>query len=146
VILADTPKASRNLFELQHVKSRRLKGVTQPVLPGWSIEQSRGEPLRSAGATVLTPLVGRKRKWTYCSAAGQGKAGAGQVVLISGEAVSQVAAHAELLERIAAEPHTRLRYFSSPQHTDSALYLIISRIERAAAFTMTHNANKTRQA
>ena len=42
---------------------------------------------------------------------------------------------AELLERIAAEPHTRLRYFCSPQHTDSALYPIISQMQRAAGFT-----------
>jgi predicted ATPase len=40
-----------------------------------------------------------------------------------------------LLERLAGEPHTRLRYFCSPQHTDSALYPIISQMERAAAFT-----------
>ena len=33
------------------------------------------------------------------------------------------------------EPHTRLRYFCSPQHTDSALYPIISQMERAAGFT-----------
>jgi hypothetical protein len=32
------------------------------------------------------------------------------------------------------EPHTRLRYFCSPQHTDSALYPIISQLERAAQF------------
>jgi hypothetical protein len=41
---------------------------------------------------------------------------------------------AVLLERIATEPHTRLRYFCSPQHTDSALYPIISQMERAAGF------------
>ena len=39
---------------------------------------------------------------------------------------------AALLERLAAEPHTRLRYFCSPQHTDSAFYPIISQMERAA--------------
>jgi predicted ATPase len=39
---------------------------------------------------------------------------------------------AALLERLAAEPHTRLRYFCSPQHTDSALYPIIGQMERAA--------------
>ena len=39
---------------------------------------------------------------------------------------------AALLERLTAEPHTRLRYFCSPQHTDSALYPIISQMERAA--------------
>ena len=32
------------------------------------------------------------------------------------------------------EPYTRLRYFCSPQHTDSALYPIISQMERAAGF------------
>jgi predicted ATPase len=31
--------------------------------------------------------------------------------------------------------HTRLRYFCSPQHTDSALYPIIGQMERAAGLT-----------
>jgi len=35
---------------------------------------------------------------------------------------------------LATEPHTRLRYFCSPQHTDSALYPIIGQVERAAGF------------
>ena len=39
-----------------------------------------------------------------------------------------------MLERLAGEPHTRLRYFCSPQHTDSAFYPIISQMERAAGF------------
>ena len=38
------------------------------------------------------------------------------------------------MERLAPEPHTRLRYFCSPQHTDSALYPIITQMERAAGF------------
>ena len=33
---------------------------------------------------------------------------------------------------LSSEPHTRLRYFCSPQHTDSAFYPIISQTERAA--------------
>ena len=36
------------------------------------------------------------------------------------------------MERVASEPHTRLRYFCSPQHTNSAFYPIISQTERAA--------------
>ena len=39
---------------------------------------------------------------------------------------------AALLERLAAEPHARLRHFCSPQHTDSAFYPIIGQMERAA--------------
>jgi PAS domain-containing protein len=38
------------------------------------------------------------------------------------------------MERLAAEPYTPLRYFCSPQHTDSALYPIISQMERTAGF------------
>jgi predicted ATPase len=38
------------------------------------------------------------------------------------------------MERVADEPHTRLRYFCSPQHTDSALYPIVSQMEHAAGF------------
>jgi hypothetical protein len=37
---------------------------------------------------------------------------------------------AALLERAAPEPHTHLRYFCSPQRTDSALYPIISQMEQ----------------
>jgi predicted ATPase len=37
-----------------------------------------------------------------------------------------------MMERLATEPHTRLRYFCSPQHTDSALYPVIAQLERAA--------------
>ena len=56
-------------------------------------------------------------------------------MLLSGEAgIGKSRLTAALLERLAGEPHTRLRYFCSPQHTDSALYPIISQMERAAGF------------
>ena len=45
-----------------------------------------------------------------------------------------------LLERLVTEQHTRLRYFCSPQHTDSALYPIIGQMERAAR--LTHNEQR----
>jgi hypothetical protein len=37
-----------------------------------------------------------------------------------------------LSEHLAAEPHTRLRYFCSPHHQDSALYPFIVQLDRAA--------------
>ena len=85
-------------------------------------------------ATGLTALVGREeelelllRRWS------RAKSSEGQVVLLSGEAgIGKSRLTAALLERLAAEPHTRLRYFCSPQHTDSALYPIIGQMERAA--------------
>ena len=61
-------------------------------------------------------------------------------MLLSGEAgIGKSRLTAALMERLANEPHTRLRYFCSPQHTDSALYPIISQMERAAGFTHDDN-------
>jgi predicted ATPase len=93
--------------------------------------ESRFEALHASG---LTALVGREeelelllRRWS------KAKTGEGQVVLLSGEAgIGKSRLTAALLETIATEPHTRLRYFCSPQHTDSALYPIIGQMERAA--------------
>jgi predicted ATPase len=84
----------------------------------------------------VTELVGREeelelllRRWS------KAKTGEGQVVLLSGEAgIGKSRLTAALLERLATEPHTRLRYFCSSQHTDSALYPIIGQMERAAGF------------
>jgi len=57
-------------------------------------------------------------------------------VLLSGEAgIGKSRLTAALLERLASEPHARLRYFCSPQHTDSALYPFIGQMERAAGLT-----------
>ena len=93
--------------------------------------EGRFEALHAGG---LTALVGREeelelllRRWS------KAKTGEGQVVLLSGEAgIGKSRLTAALLERPASEPHTRLRYFCSPQHTDSAFYPIISQMERAA--------------
>ena len=93
---------------------------------------SRFEALRSGE----TPLVGRDeevellvRRWQ------QAKSGEGRVVLISGEpGIGKSRLTAALSEHIGTEPHTRLRYFCSPHHQDSALYPFIAQLERAAGF------------
>ena len=54
---------------------------------------------------------------------------------LSGEAgIGKSRLTAALLERLAAEPHTRLRYSVHHNPPDSALYSIISQMERAAGF------------
>src|SRR5262249_10956939 len=132
-----------NLFELEDLGAKDLKGIAGPVR-AWaalrpSVVESRFEALHGTGATEL---VGREeereillRRWS------RAKSGEGQVVLLSGEAgIGKSRLTAALLERVAAEPHTRLRYFCSPQHTDSALYPIISQMERAAGFAQDDKA------
>jgi class 3 adenylate cyclase/predicted ATPase len=135
VIAESTRRLLGNLFELEDIGTRNLKGIAGPVR-AWaalrsSLAESRFEALHASG---LTALVGREeetellvRRWS------RAKTGEGQVVLLSGEAgIGKSRLTAALLERLASEPHTRLRYFCSPQHTDSALYPIISQMERAA--------------
>jgi class 3 adenylate cyclase/predicted ATPase len=137
VIAESTRKLLGNLFELEDLGAQDLKGIGGRVrawaaLRPASIE-SRFEALHASG---MTALVGREeelelllRRWS------RAKSGEGQVVLLSGEAgIGKSRLTAALLERLAGEPHTRLRYFCSPQHTDSALYPAISQMERAAGF------------
>ena len=135
VIAESTRRLLGNLFELEDLGPKELKGISGPVrafaaLRPASVE-GRFEAFHGSG---LTELVGREeeldlllRRWS------KAKTGEGQVVLLSGEAgIGKSRLTAALLERLATEPHTRLRYFCSPQHTDSALYPIISQMERAA--------------
>jgi hypothetical protein len=135
VIAEDTRRLLGSLFELQDLGAKELKGIAEPVRAYAalrpSVVESRFEALHGA---VLTALVGREeefelllRRWS------RAKTGEGQVVLLSGEAgIGKSRLTAALLEKLAGEPHTRLRYFCSPQHTDSALYPIIGQMERAA--------------
>jgi predicted ATPase len=57
------------------------------------------------------------------------------VVLIFGEpGIGKSRLTAALFEQIGSEPHSRIRYFCSPYHQDSALYPFIAQLERAAGF------------
>jgi predicted ATPase len=69
----------------------------------------------------------------------QAKRGEGSVVLISGEpGIGKSRIAQTIVERLSSEPHTRLRYFCSPHHQDSALYPSIAQLERAAGFARKH--------
>jgi class 3 adenylate cyclase/predicted ATPase len=138
VIAEATRKLLGNLFELQDLGARDLKGIAGPTRVWAALRASSvASRFEALHATGLTALVGREeeselllRRWA------RAKAGEGQVVLLSGEAgIGKSRLTAALLERLAAEPHTRLRYFCSPQHMDSALYPIIGQMERAAGLT-----------
>jgi class 3 adenylate cyclase len=133
VIAEGTRRLIGNLFELHDLGAKYLKGIAGPSR-AWaalrpSAMESRFEALHTTG---LTALVGREEE-TELLLRSRAKTGEGQVVLTAGEAgIGKSRLTAVLLERLAAEPHTRLRYFCSPQHTDSALYPIIGQMERAA--------------
>ena len=138
VIAEGTRKLLGNLFDLEDLGQKELKGIAGPTKAFAALRagsaESRFEALHASG---LTALVGREeetelllRRWS------KAKGGEGQVVLLSGEAgIGKSRLTAALLERLAGEPHTRLRYFCSPQHTDSAFYPIIGQMERAAGLS-----------
>ena len=143
VIAESTRRLIGNLFELEDLGAKDLKGIAGPAQAWAALRASSAEGrFEAMHATGLTDLVGREeeldlllRRWS------KAKADEGQVVLLSGEAgIGKSRLTAALLERLASEPNTRLRYFCSPQHTDSALYPIISQMERAAGFAHDDNA------
>jgi hypothetical protein len=137
VIAESTRKLVGNLFELEDLGAQDLKGIAGPARVWAVLRASSAEGrFEAMHATGLTDLVGREeeldlllRRWS------KAKTGEGQMVLLSGEAgIGKSRLTAALLERLSSEPNTRLRYFCSPQHTDSALYPLISQMERAAGF------------
>src|SRR4029077_4692530 len=73
----------------------------------------------------------------------QAKAGEGRVVLLSGEpGIGKSRLTAALSQRVRSEPHTRLRYFCSPHHQDSALYPFVIQLEHAAGFARDHTTEE----
>src|SRR6476660_2866256 len=135
VIAESTRRLLGSFFLLDDLGTRSLKGIGGPVRAWAALRASSVEGrFEALHATDLTVLVGREeesemllRCWS------KAKTGEGQVVLLTGEAgIGKSRLAVALVERLAGEPHTRLRYFCSPQHTNSALYPIIGQIEHAA--------------
>jgi len=136
VIAESTRRQIGALFDLDDLGLQPLAGFAEPQrawrVVGESAVLSRFEALRSEA----TPLVGRDeeldlllRRWQ------QATTGEGRVVLISGEpGIGKSRLTAALSQAIRADRHTRLRYFCSPHHQDSALYPFIAQLEHAARF------------
>jgi hypothetical protein len=137
VVVADgTRRQLGALFEVEDLGPQALAGFAEAPrawqVVGESGVVSRFEALRTQAA----PLVGRDEELDLLAHRWrQAKAGEGRVVLIAGEpGIGKSRLTAALAESIAGEPHTRLRYFSSPHHQDSALYPFVIQLERAAGF------------
>jgi class 3 adenylate cyclase/predicted ATPase len=135
VISAATQRLTGRLFDCRDMGHLTLKGFGEPV-QAWQVlressAESRFEALRSG---VMIPVVGRDAelgllfdRWR------QAQDGEGQVVLISGEAgVGKSRLTSALKDRLAEDQHIRLNYYCSPHHQTSALYPIITEVERAA--------------
>jgi predicted ATPase len=137
VVIADTTRRlAGELFDYKSLGPAQLKGTSIQV-NGWAAlaertVDSRFEALRTGNL----PLVGRAeelelllRRWA------QAQAGAGRVVLLTGEpGIGKSRLVAALEHSLRQAPHALVRIACSPHHRDSPLYPIICQIERAANF------------
>src|SRR5438128_8059485 len=137
VVAASTRRLLGDLFRLRDLGRHEVKGIAAPVaawaVEGVSVSESRFEAVRTAG---LTRLIGREDELDFLLERQRlAWKGEGQIVLISGEpGIGKSRLTAALAQRIAGEPHTRLRYQCSPYLTNSALHPFIAQLERAAGF------------
>jgi class 3 adenylate cyclase len=136
VIAPSTRRLTGGLFDYEDLGAVEIKGLAEPVVASRVLRESGAESRFEALREARTPLVGRdeelallQRRWQ------QAKGGEGCVVLLSGEpGIGKSRLAQTLVERLAGEPHTRLRSFCSPHHHDHALYPTITQLQRAAGF------------
>ena len=124
----------RGVFVTEHIGQRTLKGIEAPVAVHRVLRatgvQSR---LELAGASGLTPLVGREQevallldRWEQVTE------GHGQVVLLSGDAgIGKSRLVQAVRERLVDEPHSWLEARASAYHVNSALHPVIGLLEQA---------------
>jgi predicted ATPase len=120
-------------FALEDLGTHALHGVAEPLavnrVCGLLAAPGRDEESSTAGVPLL---VGReeesgllRRRWA------QSTAGLGQVVFVSGEAgIGKSALVEELRAQVRAEGWPRMAFRCSPYHTTSALYPVITHLER----------------
>jgi class 3 adenylate cyclase len=132
VIAAGTRRLVGDLFDYRDLGAVDVKGIAKPVAAwqvlGQSVVASRFEALH---ASSLIPLVGRGeeielllRRWA------QAKDGAGQVVLIQGEAGVGKSRLVEGLRESTGKDHIWVAIRCSPFHTASAFHSIIEYLKR----------------
>jgi class 3 adenylate cyclase/predicted ATPase len=133
VISPTTFRLVQGYFTCHALGAHALKGLAAPLqvyrILGESAAQSR---LDVAGATGLTPLVGRdaevallQERWAHS------QDGAGQVVLLRGEAGIGKSRLVEVLrERVRSAGATPMVLHCSPEHQHSVLYPVIDHLQR----------------
>jgi len=134
VLAGATRRLIGDLFRLTDLGRQTAKGFAEPVeafaVEGVAATESRFEAARRG----LTDLVGRAAESALLrDRLREAWGGAGQIVLLSGEAgIGKSRLAAQLAAEVASEPHTRLRYQCSPYHRDSVLHPFVVQLGRAA--------------
>src|SRR5499427_7395110 len=134
VLAGATRRLIGDLFQLRDLGQQTAKGFAEPVeafaVEDVAVTESRFEAARRG----ITDLVGRVAECAILrERLREAWDGAGQIVLLSGEAgIGKSRLAAQLAAEAANEPHTRLRYQCSPYHRDSVLHPFVVQLGRAA--------------
>jgi class 3 adenylate cyclase/ABC-type transport system involved in cytochrome c biogenesis ATPase subunit len=137
VIAGATRRLIGDLFRLTDLGPQTAKGFAEPIeafaVEDVAVTESRFEAARRG----LTDLVGRAAESVLLrNRLRAAWSGAGQIILLSGEAgIGKSRLAAQLAAEVANEPHTRLRYQCSPYHRDSVLHPFVVQLGRAARLT-----------
>jgi predicted ATPase/class 3 adenylate cyclase len=137
IISAATFRLVEGFFHCRSLGASTLKGVVEPMelysVLGESGIQSRFD---QAVASGLTPFVSRETEFALLLQRWQqARDGAGQIVMLSGEAgIGKTRLIRALKERTSIEPITELAARCSPYYQDSALYPLIVLLERSLQF------------
>jgi predicted ATPase len=130
VIRQATYRLVHGFFRCESLGPQNLKNVSAPL----ELYRVHGEEVSVQKG--LTPLVGReaelgvlRQRWE------QTTAGAGQVVLLSGEpGIGKSRLVQELKEQVSAAGVTRIEFHCSPYHQNTALYPITEHLQRLLQF------------
>src|SRR5687767_11039379 len=123
-----------SLFEVTRIRPRRLPGFDTPISAFRVIGEGRAESrFEALHAGEAAPLAGRELdvtvlldRWRLAAS------GEGQVVELFGEAgIGKSRLLQEVRDRLKEEEHTRLRYYCSPYHVETALYPVTDQLVRA---------------
>jgi class 3 adenylate cyclase/predicted ATPase len=138
VISEVTARLVEGYFISHALGMQDLKGLAHPLRVYRVLHVSETQTRLDVGAIRgLTPLVGRdaevaflRERWT------QVQDGLGQVVLLNGEpGIGKSRLVQVLKEQVAGERYTRIEYRCASHTQHSALYPVITHLERALAFT-----------
>jgi TOMM system kinase/cyclase fusion protein len=138
VISEATAQLIHGYFVCQALGAQGLKGVAQPLIVYRVLHESGAQTRLDVAATRgLTLLVGREQEVGLLTERWQRTTeGMGQVVVLTGEAgIGKSRLVQVLRDQIAGTSATRIECRCSPHTQHSALYPIITHLERALAFT-----------
>lgn len=135
VISADTHRITRGYFDTRPLGLHTVKGISRPIAV-FRVERQTGVHGRLDVPGRLTPLVGRttevellRLRWE------QARRGAGQAVLIGGEAgIGKSRLVRVARDAIAGRAALRIELQCSAYHQHSALYPVIAHLERVLRF------------